>query len=221
MGRYNLCLVSLVLVDSMKVYSMMVYNTPRSVGTQSVLRQSTGEHLVKLDQVNLVYREMIVSFVLTPSVLALATASLIARVSGSDPAHCSQQCDLLSYCDDFENKCKPCSDICKDGSDLSDCRDSCAQYHYLHNIVAQTLQTSQLHVLTIMVTLTAIMSSVIMILLMVLMRMKMKKKRVMKKVTPSVLFTVDHKMGLNDTKMEPLGVKGNTDCVSLSANIQL
>ena len=70
---------------------------------------------------------------------------------------------------------------------------------------------------------TAIMSSVIMILLMVLMRMKMKKKRVIKKVTPSVLYTVDHKMGMKDTKMEPLSVKGITVyCVSLkSANIQL
>jgi len=35
----------------------------------------------------------------------------------------------------------------------------------------------------------------------------MKKKRVIKKVTPSVLYTVDHKMGMKDTKMEPLSVK--------------
>lgn len=151
------------------------------------------------------------SFVLTPSALALATAIMLGGVSASDSSHCSQQCDQLSYCDDFENKCKPCSGICDDGSDLMDCRNSCAQYHYMHNIVdlysAQRLQPSQLHVLTIMVTLTAIMTSVIMMLLLVLMRMKMKKKRVIKKVTPSVLFTVDSQMDAKDTKMESLGIK--------------
>ena len=52
------------------------------------------------------------------------------------------------------------------------------------------------------------MTSVIMMLLLVLMRMKMKKKRVIKKVTPSVLFTVDSQMDAKDTKMESLGIKG-------------
>lgn len=153
------------------------------------------------------------SFSATPSGLALATVSvtLLARVSPSDVTSCSSQCDQLSYCDDFENKCKPCSDVCS-GPVESECLSSCGQYLHLHNIHhlhrAQELQPSQLHVLTIMVTLTAVMTSVVMVLLMVLMRMKMKKKkRLSKKINPSVLFTVDRdEIGQNQTNMESLSV---------------
>ena len=63
--------------------------------------------------------------------------------------------NFSSYCDNFENKCKPCEEICSDGSDLSDCRSYCR--HYLTNIVhlysSHNLQPDQLHVLTIMVRL--------------------------------------------------------------------
>ena len=60
---------------------------------------------------------------------------------------------ISSYCDYFENKCKPCEEICSEGSDLVDCRSYCR--HYLTNIVhlysSHKLHPDQLHVLTIMV----------------------------------------------------------------------
>jgi len=147
------------------------------------------------------------SFSLASLPLALATASVIPRASARDLAHCSQQCDHLSYCDDYENKCKPCSDICSSG-ELSDCSTSCPHY-ILHLYSAQKLQPSQLNVLTIMVTLTALMTCVVMVLLVILMMMKMKKRRRLgKKINPSVVFTVDQeKIDMSDTKMKPLSVK--------------
>lgn len=118
------------------------------------------------------------------------------------------QCDQLSYCDDYENKCKPCQDICPD-SDLTECLTSCP--HFISNILhsPQRVQPNQLTVLTIMVTLTVIMTSVVMVLLGILVMMKMKKKRrLIKKINPSVLFTVDkEKLDLSETKMKPLSAK--------------
>jgi len=143
--------------------------------------------------------------------LALVTASWLTTASASNLDKCSQQCDDLSYCDNFENKCKPCEEICSEESDLSECRNSCR--HYLTNIVhlysSHKLHPDQLHVLTIMVALTAVMTCVIMVLLMSLMFLKMKKrKRLAKKINPSVLFTVDkEKIDLSETKMEPLNAK--------------
>jgi len=143
--------------------------------------------------------------------VALVTASGLTTASASNMDKCSLQCDELSYCDNFENKCKPCEEICSEGSDLSDCRSYC--HHYLTNIVhlysSHKLQPDQLHVLTIMVALTAVMTCVIMALLMVLLMFKMKKrKRLAKKINPSVLFTVDkEKIDLSETKMEHLSAK--------------
>jgi len=143
--------------------------------------------------------------------VALVTASWLTTASASNMDKCSQQCDELSYCDNFENKCKPCEEICREESDLSECRTSCR--HYLTNIVhlysSHKLHPDQLHVLTIMVSLTAVMTCVIMVLLMFLMFLKMKKrKRLAKKINPSVLFTVDkEKIDLSETKMQPLSAK--------------
>lgn len=143
--------------------------------------------------------------------VALVTASWLTTASASNLDKCSLQCDELSYCDNFENKCKPCEEICSEGSDLSDCRSYCR--HYLTNIVhlysSHKLQPDQLHVLTIMVALTAVMTCVIMVLLMFLMFLKMKKrKRLAKKINPGVLFTVDkEKIDLSETKMEHLSAK--------------
>jgi len=143
--------------------------------------------------------------------VALVTASWLTTASARNMDKCSLQCDELSYCDNFENKCKPCEEICSEGSDLSDCRTYC--HHYLTNIVhlysSHKLQPDQLHVLTIMVALTAVMTCVIMVLLIALFLMKMKKrKRLAKKINPSVLFTVDkEKLDLSETKMEPLSAK--------------
>jgi len=92
----------------------------------------------------------------------------------------------MSYCDNFENKCKPCEEICREESDLSDCRAYCR--HYLTNIVhlysTHKLHPDQLHVLTIMVALTAVMTCVIMVLLIFLMFLKMKKEAVGQKDQP-------------------------------------
>jgi len=143
--------------------------------------------------------------------VALVTASWLTTASARNMDKCSLQCDELSYCDNFENKCKPCEEICSEGSDLSDCRTYC--HHYLTNIVhlysSHKLQPDQLHVLTIMVALTAVMTCVIMVLLIALFLMKMKKrKRLAKKINPSVLFTVDkEKLDISETKMEPLSAK--------------
>jgi len=151
------------------------------------------------------------SFVAALLPIALVTASWLATASASNLDKCSLQCDELSYCDNFENKCKPCEEICSEGSDLADCRSYCR--HYLTNIVhlysSHKLHPDQLHVLTIMVALTAVMTCVIMVLLMFLMFLKMKKrKRLAKKINPSVLFTVDkEKIDLSETKMEPLSAK--------------
>jgi len=151
------------------------------------------------------------SFVAALLPVALVTASGLTTASASNLDKCSQQCDELSYCDNFENKCKPCEEICSEGSDLSDCRTYC--HHYLTNIVhlysSHKLQPDQLHVLTVMVALTAVMTCVIMVLLMSLMFLKMKKrKRLAKKINPNVLYTVDkEKIDLSKTKMEPLSAK--------------
>jgi len=133
--------------------------------------------------------------------IALATASWMTTASASNIDKCSLQCDELSFCDNFENKCKSCEDICTGGSDLSDCETHCRHYH--NNIVH--LHPDQLHVLTIMVALTAVMTSVIMVLLIFLMFLKMKKrKRLAKKINPSILYSVDKE---KITKMEPLSAK--------------
>lgn len=151
------------------------------------------------------------SFVVAPLPVALAAVSWLTTVSARNLAKCSLPCDERSYCDDFENKCKPCDDICSDETDLSDCRTFCQ--HHLHNIVhlytEHKLQPAQLQSLTIMVTLTAVMTSVMMILLMALMFMKIKKRRrLAKKINPSVMFKVDkEKVNLSDTKMERLSAK--------------
>jgi len=151
------------------------------------------------------------SFVRALIPVALVAASWLPTALASNLEKCSQQCDDMSYCDNFENKCKPCEEICREESDLSDCRAYCR--HYLTNIVhlysTHKLHPDQLHVLTIMVALTAVMTCVIMVLLMFLMFLKMKKrKRLAKKINPSVLFTVDkEKIDLSETKMKPLSAK--------------
>jgi len=149
------------------------------------------------------------SFVGTLLPIALVAASWVTPASTRNMGKCSLQCDEVSFCDNFENKCKPCQEIC---SDLEDCKTSCP--HYLANIVhhysSHKLQPDQLHVLTIMVALTAVMTSVIMAILMFFMFLKMKKrKRLAKKINPSVLFNVDkEKIDLSETKMEKLSAKG-------------
>jgi len=143
--------------------------------------------------------------------VALVTASWLTTASASNLDKCSQQCDHLSFCDDFENKCKPCEEVCREESDLSECRAKCRPYltNIVHLYSSHKLHPDQLHVLTIMVALTAVMTCVVMILLMFLMFLKMKKrKRLAKKINPNVLFSVDkEKIDLNQTKMEPLSAK--------------
>ena len=60
---------------------------------------------------------------------------------------------LFSYCDSFENKCKPCDEICREESDLSECRAQCRPYltNIVHLYSSHKLHPDQLHVLTIMV----------------------------------------------------------------------
>jgi len=144
--------------------------------------------------------------------VALVLASWFTPASTRNMDKCSQQCDELSFCDNFENKCKPCQDICREGIDLEDCRSSCPHYlaNILHHYSSHALQPDQLHVLTVMVALTAVMTSVVMVILIFFMFLKMKKrKRLAKKINPSVLFNVDReKIDLSETKMEKLSAKG-------------
>jgi len=69
----------------------------------------------------------------------------------SASSSCGTRCDSSSYCDNYENKCKSCAEICEGRSFNSmECSKECPQY--IQNAFSvRKLETSQLHTLTIMV----------------------------------------------------------------------
>ena len=60
--------------------------------------------------------------------------------------------DLLpSYCDTYENSCKPCSVVCEGGGGLEECSAECPDY-FRSVIHSHRMEAQQLHQLTVMVS---------------------------------------------------------------------
>ena len=59
--------------------------------------------------------------------------------------------DLPSYCDTYENSCKPCSVVCEGGGGLEECSAECPDY-FRSVIHAHRMEAQQLHQLTVMVS---------------------------------------------------------------------
>ena len=57
----------------------------------------------------------------------------------------------FSYCDSYENRCHPCSQLCEVTGELGECREQCPLY--LHTVMhASMVESDQLRHLTIMVS---------------------------------------------------------------------
>jgi len=136
--------------------------------------------------------------------------------SSSSSAELSCPCrDPFSHCDEFENRCVACKDICEIKSRFADCQEYCPQY--LQTVIFRhTVQKDDLKTLTVMVALTAAMTCVVMLAVFVLISMKMKKKnRSRKKILPTSVFTVEKEkvdidLGQKDTISDNLVIKGST-----------
>ena len=59
--------------------------------------------------------------------------------------------DLPSYCDTYENSCKPCSVVCEGGGGLEECSAECPDY-FRSVIHSHRMEAQQLHQLTVMVS---------------------------------------------------------------------
>ena len=59
--------------------------------------------------------------------------------------------DLPSYCDTYENTCKPCSVVCEGGGGLEECSAECPDY-FRSVIHSHRMEAQQLHQLTVMVS---------------------------------------------------------------------
>jgi len=130
-------------------------------------------------------------------------------VISTSSSSCGSRCDSLSYCDNYEAKCNPCSDICEgNGFSSIECSKQCPQY-IQNAFSAMKLETSQLHTLTIMVAVTAVMTCLVLILLTVMLLMKYKKKRKLaKKILPGTLYDVQKdKIKMVDSKLETLNAQ--------------
>lgn len=103
-------------------------------------------------------------------------------------------CTAVQYCDQFEVRCIDCTQVCP-GAGAADWQD-CAQYcpQFLHSAVQQSarLGAGDLHTLTIMVSLTAVMTCIVMVLILGLVLTKMQKRKKSKKpkVVPASVYTV-------------------------------
>lgn len=127
----------------------------------------------------------------------------------SASSSCGSRCDSSSYCDNYENKCKSCAEICEGRSFNSmECSKECPQY-IQNEFSVRKMETSQLHTLTIMVALTAVMTCLVLILLTVMLLMKYKKKRrLAKKILPGTLYNVQNeKIKMADNKLQTLNAQ--------------
>ena len=61
--------------------------------------------------------------------------------------------DLPSYCDTYENSCKPCSVVCEGGGGLEECSAECPDY-FRSVIHSHRMEAQQLHQLTVMVSIS-------------------------------------------------------------------
>jgi len=121
------------------------------------------------------------------SVLVQSSSSVSSSSSSSSSCPCSEP---LFHCDEYEQRCLSCQDICEDQTKFADCQANCPQY--LQTVIFRhTVQKDDLKTLTWMVASTAVMTCVVMFAVFMLIIMKIKKKnRSKKKILPSV-FTVE------------------------------
>jgi len=143
-------------------------------------------------------------------ILLLSQAATLHCNPLSSPSSCSPGCDNISYCDTYENTCKPCSVVCEGGGGLEECSAECPDY-FRSVIHSHRMEAQQLHQLTVMVALTAVMTCLVLIILTVLMVMKVRKKRrLAKKILPSTVFSIDKEQVKiqNSSTMETISARG-------------
>ena len=88
----------------------------------------------------------ILSILLAPAALAVTTSGVWTLVTRH-----SIDRDLPSYCDTYENTCKPCSVVCEGGGGLEECSAECPDY-FRSVIHSHRMEAQQLHQLTVMVS---------------------------------------------------------------------
>ena len=81
-----------------------------------------------------------------PAALAVTTSGVWILVTRH-----SIDRDLPSYCDTYENSCKPCSVVCEGGGGLEECSAECPDY-FRSVIHSHRMEAQQLHQLTVMVS---------------------------------------------------------------------
>jgi len=158
----------------------------------------------------------IVTMAVSAIVPVICMSVIPSLASSSSSAELSCPCsDPFSHCDEFENRCLSCQDICENKSRFADCQEYCPQY--LQTVIFRhTVEKDDLKTLTVMVALTAAMTCVVMLAVFVLISMKMKKKnRLRKKILPTSVFTVekgkvDIDLGQKDTISDNMVIKGST-----------
>merc|ERR1711942_18974 len=134
---------------------------------------------------------IIISLVTMPTIITVCVILLLFAQSSSSSSLSSCPCsEPLFHCDEYEQRCLSCQDICEDQTKFADCNANCPQY--LQTVIFQkTVQKDDLKTLTWMVALTAVMTCVGVMLMLMLIIMKMRKKRrLKKKILPTSVFTV-------------------------------
>jgi len=146
------------------------------------------------------------------SAICLLAKPTLTLSSAALSCPCSEP---FSHCDEYENRCVSCKDICENQNTFADCQVDCPQY--LQSVIFRhTVEKADLQTLTVMVALTAAMTCVVMLALFVLITMKMKKKRrLRKKILPTSIFTVEkEKVDIDiqpkDTISDNLVIKSST-----------
>eukprot|EP00092_Neocalanus_flemingeri_P049227 GFUD01056487.1.p1 GENE.GFUD01056487.1~~GFUD01056487.1.p1 ORF type:complete len:254 (+),score=63.58 GFUD01056487.1:198-959(+) len=128
------------------------------------------------------------------SVVVISVIVMLSKPAKTVSSSTSLSCpcsDPFSHCDEFENRCVHCKEICENQNTFSDCQADCP--NYLQSVIfRQNVEKDDLQTLTILVAITAAMTSVVMVAVCLLISMKMKKRhRLRKKILPSSVFTVE------------------------------
>eukprot|EP00092_Neocalanus_flemingeri_P002476 GFUD01002648.1.p1 GENE.GFUD01002648.1~~GFUD01002648.1.p1 ORF type:complete len:251 (+),score=72.26 GFUD01002648.1:198-950(+) len=128
------------------------------------------------------------------SVVVISVIVMLSKPAKTVSSSTSLSCpcsDPFSHCDEFENRCVHCKEICENQNTFSDCQADCP--NYLQSVIfRQNVEKDDLQTLTILVAITAAMTSVVMVAVCLLISMKMKKKhRLRKKILPTSVFTVE------------------------------
>eukprot|EP00092_Neocalanus_flemingeri_P027902 GFUD01030290.1.p1 GENE.GFUD01030290.1~~GFUD01030290.1.p1 ORF type:complete len:250 (-),score=64.11 GFUD01030290.1:164-913(-) len=128
------------------------------------------------------------------SVVIISVIVMLSKPAKTVSSSASLSCpcsDPFSHCDEFENRCVHCKEICENQNTFADCQADCPDF--LQSVIfRQTVEKDDLQTLTILVAITAAMTSVVMVAVCLLISMKMKKKhRLRKKILPTSVFTVE------------------------------